>query len=144
MGRTRQAVLVLATVALALPMNVGPAVGGPIEDIVHDQQNCEPDPVNPTLSNYQLTGSGGVSGCRFFISFQVCLDHNGMIYGPSCASYDWPETSGTTNTVDCIPGVWATTVIINPPPAGNTVLAYIDRHSNPLIALKDCAKTLDS
>lgn len=134
----RRLVFVLMVISLVVPMLATVAIADPVDDIVHDQLNCQPNPVNPLLSNNKVQGSGSISGCRFFMSFDVCLDYNGMIYRPSCRTYNYPSTSGTTNAVNCLHGVWATTVIVTPPPAGNTVLTYIDRHSNPLVIVKDC------
>lgn len=134
----RRLLVIMSAIALVLPTAVSTAMADPVEDAIHDQMNCSPNPVNPTLSNNKVTGSGSISGCRGYLSFDVCLDWNGAIYRPSCKTYQWPATSGSTNPVNCLHGVWATTVIVTPPPAGNTVLSYLDRHSNPLLVYKDC------
>lgn len=141
MRRWRSAVSIAAVVLLAVPLSVTNVhAQTTVDDVVWDQANCDPNPVNPVLSNYKVSGSGSIANCRSYMWFEVCLDYNGMIFQPSCRKYNYPATSGTTNVVDCKPGVWATTVIITPPPAGNTVLAYIERHSNPLIVYKDCVR----
>ncbi len=138
MPRFRSLIAVVAACLLAVPIGASVVQADTVDDIIHDQQNCDPNPVNPVLSNGKISGSGSVSNCRYYMSFQVCLDYNGMIFQPSCRTYNYPATSGVTNTVTCRHGVWATTVIITPPPAGNTILAYIERHSNPLVVVKDC------
>lgn len=130
---------VVGIACLSLSISIGStAIADPIEDVLHDQQHCTTNPINPTLSDYKLRGSGGIDDCHFYFSFDVCLDYNGAVFAPSCKTYYAPTVSGNTNRVSCMPGVWATTVIVEPPPAGNTVLNYIERHSNPLIVYKDC------
>src|SRR4028119_2242128 len=98
MSRIRRAVIVLVGLA---PMALGviPAVAQtPVDDVMNDLQQCEPEMGIPSLSDYQVTGSGGISGCAFApLGFSVCLDWNFQIQPHSCRLYTHPETSGSTN-----------------------------------------------
>jgi hypothetical protein len=113
-----------------------------VDDVVHDLQNCEPVMSIPTLSDYEVSGSGGITGCAFApFGFTVCLDWSLQIQPHSCVPYMHPDTSGPTNSIPCVPGVWATTVIIHGPQSPDeTALGYLERHSNPAIIVKDCVR----
>ncbi len=142
MSRIRSAAVVLMALA-PIAMGVTPATAqAPVDDVVHDLQDCEPDMGIPSLSDYEVTGSGGISGCAFApLGFSVCLDWNFQIQPHSCRLYTYPETSGSTRSIPCVPGAWATTVIIHGPQSPvETVLGYLERHSNPAIIVKDCVR----
>lgn len=142
MSRIRHAVVVLVGMA-PIALGVIPAVAQtPVDDIVHDLQECEPEMSIPTLSDYKVTGSGGITGCAFApLGFSVCLDWNFQIQPHSCVLYTYPETSGPTNSIPCVPGIWATTVIIHGSQSVlDTGLTYLERHSNPAIIVKDCVR----
>ena len=137
--------IVVAMLASIVPVAVGvvPAVAqAPVDDVVHDLQDCSPLMDIPTLIDYEVIGSGGISNCAFApLGFTVCLDWNFQIQPHSCVTYSYPATSGSTNSIPCVPGIWATTVIINGPQSvSETVLGYLDRHSNPAVIVKDCVR----
>lgn len=138
MGKSR-AVALLAILVL-MGFSLVPANADIVDDIVNDATECTPVPINPTLSDFKVTGSGGIADCKFApLGFTVCLDYMQTIQAHSCVKYLPPETSGETNAVPCIPGIWTTTVIIEGPQSVvDTALTYIDRHSNPSIFVKDC------
>lgn len=142
MSRIRRAAVLLTAM---VPVVVGaiPAVARtPVDDIVHDLQDCEPVMDIPTLGDYEVIGSGGITGCAFApLGFSVCLDWNFQIQPHSCVLYTYPDTGGTTNAIPCVPGVWATTVIIHGPQSPiETAAGYVDRHSNPALIVKDCLR----
>lgn len=87
-----------------------------------------------------MTGSGGIDGCKVApLGFTICLDYMQTIQPHSCRHYPPFVTAGETEAVPCIPGAWSTTVIIEGPQSvTDTVLTYLQRHSNPSIFLKDC------
>ncbi len=108
----------------------GTASAQVVDDIVNDIQHCDVDAFDPVWDSSANTvqGSASLSHCKFYLGFEVCLDYNGMIYAPSCERYEWPATSGDTKVVDCLPGLWATTLILE---GNSNADGYLGRHSFP-------------
>lgn len=119
--------------------NGGPALGDEVDDIVHDLQHCDVDAFDPEydVSTSEVQGSAELSHCRLYLGFSVCLDYNGIVHQPSCKDYDWPASEGKTKKVSCMPGLWATTLILE---GASNADGYLGRHSFPPVFF-GCALT---
>lgn len=118
-------------------LNGGPALADEVDDIVHDLQHCDVDAFDPEYdtSTNQVQGYAEISHCKFYFGFTVCLDYNGIVLQPSCKDYDSSATSGNTRKVNCMPGLWATTLILE---GASNAGGYLGRHSFPPV-LFGCA-----
>lgn len=123
---------ILASLVVAL-IWAAPAQAEPIEDIVWDAQNCRPDPEVPTVSNGFIKGTGSVRDCKFHFGWTICLDYNGTIQPLSCNNYASGATSGSTKSIRCTPGLWATTITIR-----GVQSNYLERHSGFVIYTDEC------
>ena len=87
-------------------LTVGTAQASPLDDIT----NCRVL-VGPTsLSNYQVTGAGGSTGCAAdpaFVGVEVCVDYNVVTQPLSCRLIP-KNQSGVSIPVPCVPGTWMT------------------------------------
>lgn len=98
--------LVAVVSAFTVVTPLAASASSPVDDIL----SCRIVVSQPEARNYEVSGSGGSTGCAnnpFFLGVEVCVDYNGITQPLSCNLIP-PNEVGSSNPVPCVPGVWLT------------------------------------